>query len=103
MVNRPEPVATCVPPGTQPVLFHLPSGRVPTYVVIDRHGREQVRTSSLGVAVTAARRVLAEQGEVWVRASDATCAHIDPHRVATDTPSCPWIQTIAATLEEAPS
>jgi hypothetical protein len=53
------------------------------------------------VAMTAARRVLTEQGEVWVRASDDTCAHVDPHRVATDTPSCPWIQTVAATLEVA--
>ena len=43
--------------------------------------------------------VLIEQGEVWVRASDDTCAHIDPNRVATDTPSRPWIQTIAATQQ----
>jgi hypothetical protein len=102
-MNRPEQVASCVAPGGQPVLFHVPANRVPAYVVIDRHGREQVRTSSLGVAMTAARRVLTEQGEVWVRASDDTCAHIDPDRVATETPSCPWIQMIAATLEEAPS
>lgn len=100
-MNRPEPVPSCVAPGGQPVLFRLPTDRVPTYVVIDRNGIEQVHTSSLGVAMTAARRVLTEQGEVWVRASDNTCAHIDPHRVATDTPSCPWIQTIAATLEGA--
>jgi len=38
-------------------------------------------------------------GEVWVRASDDTCAHIDPNRVATDTPSRPWIQTIAASQQ----
>ena len=100
-MNRPELVASCVAPGGQPVLFRLPTGRVPTYVVIDGHGVEHLHTASLGVAMTAARRVLAEQGEVWVRASDDTCAHIDPHRVATDTPSCPWIQTIAATLEGA--
>lgn len=99
-MNRPEPAAWCVAPGGQPVLFHLPVDRVPTWVVVDRRGVEQVRTSSLGVAITAARRVLIEQGEVWVRASDDTCAHIDPHRVATDTPSCPWIRTVAATLEE---
>ena len=102
-MNHPQPVASCVAPGGQPVLFHVPADRVPTYAVIDRQGREQVRTSSLGVAMTAARRVLTEQGEVWVRASDDTCAHVDPRRVATDTPSCPWIQTIAATLEVAPS
>jgi hypothetical protein len=100
-MNRPEAVASCVAPGGQPVLFHVPTDRVPTYVVIDRHGREQARTSSLGVAMTTARRVLTEPGEVWVRASDDTCAHIDPHRVATDTPSCPWIQTIAATMQGA--
>jgi hypothetical protein len=90
-MSRVEPVVSCVAPGGQLVLFHVPTDRIPTYVVIDRYGREQVRTSSLGVAMTAARRVLTEQGEVWVRASDHTCAHIDPDRVATDTPSCPWI------------
>lgn len=100
-MNRPELVASCVAPGGQPVLFGLPTDRVPTYVVIDRHGTEPLHTSSLGVAMTAARRVLIEQGEVWVRASDDTCAHIDPNRVATDTPTCPWIRTIAASLEGA--
>ena len=100
-MNRPELVASCVAPGGQPVLFRLPTGRVLTYVVIDRHGCEHLHTSSLGVAMSAARQVLAEQGEVWVRASDDTCAHIDPNRVATDTPSCPWIQTITANLEGA--
>lgn len=100
-MNRPELVASCVAPGGQPVLFRLATGQVPTYVVIDRHGREHLRTSSLGVAMSAARQVLIEQGEVWVRASDDTCAHIDPQRVATDTPERPWIQTIAATLEGA--
>lgn len=102
-MNRLDQVASCVAPGGQPVLFHVVTDRVPTYVVVDRCGAEQVRTASLGVAMTAARRVLTEQGEVWVRASDDTCAHIDPHRVATDTPSCPWIRTLAATLEVAPS
>ena len=51
-MNRPELVASCVAPGGQPVLFRLPTGRVPTYVVIDRHGREHLHTSSLGVAMT---------------------------------------------------
>ena len=101
-MRRVEPVASYVAPGGQPVLFRVPSGRVPTYVVVDRAGQERVRTASLGVAMSAARRVLIEQGEVWVRASDHTCAHIDPDRVATDTPSCPWIQTVAATLEAPP-
>jgi hypothetical protein len=99
-VSRLELVASCVAPGVQPVLFHVTSALVPTYTVIDRDGRKQVHTSSLGVAMTAARRVLAEQGEVWVRASDDTCAHIDPCRVASDTPSCPWIQSVAASLGE---
>lgn len=101
-MHRPEPVASCVAPGAQPVLFHVPSDRVPVYRVIDRRGVEQARTTSLGVAVSVARRVLVEQGEVWIRASDDTTAHIDPQRVASDTPSCPWIQTIAATLEATP-
>ena len=99
-MNRPELMASCVAPGAQPVLFHVASALVPTFTVIDRHGREQVHTSSLGVAMTAARRVLVEQGEVWVRASDDTCAHIDPRRVASDTPSCPWIQSIAASWRQ---
>ena len=98
-MDRPQLVATCVAPGSQAALFRLPLDHAPTWVVIDRHGVEHVATSSLGVALTAARRVLIEQGEVWVRASDTTCAHIDPQRVATDTPECPWIQTIAASLE----
>lgn len=97
-MNRPELVATCVAPGGQPALFRLPSESAPTYVVVDRRGVEHLHTSSLGVAMTAARRVLIEQGEVWVRASDDTCAHIDPRRVATDTPECPWIRTVAASL-----
>lgn len=94
-----EVVESCVAPGGQPVLFHAPTEGVPTYVVVDRCGVEHVHTGSLGVAMTAARRVLIEQGEVWVRASDDTCAHIDPNRVATDTPSRPWIQTIAASQQ----
>jgi len=98
-VAQVEVVASCVAPGGQPVLFHVHTAAVPTYVVVDRHGVEHVHTGSLGVAMTAARHVLTEQGEVWVRASDDTCAHIDPHRVATDTPSCPWIQTIAASQQ----
>lgn len=101
-MSRPELMASCVAPGVQPALFHVPTDRVPTYRVIDRTGREHVNTASLGVALTAARRVLAEMGEVWVRASDDTCAHIDPERVATDTPTCPWIASLAASLEEAP-
>jgi hypothetical protein len=95
-------MASCVVPGVQPVLFHVPSGAIPTFMVIDRAGHEQVRTTSLGVALSAARQVLAEQGEVWVRASDGTCAHIDPERVGSDTPSCPWIQSLAASLEATP-
>ena len=91
-----EAVGSCVAPGGQPVLFHVPGAGSPSWSVIDRFGVVQVRTSSLGVAMTAARRVLIEQGEVWVHASDDSCAHIDPHRVATDTPTRPWIQTIAA-------
>lgn len=100
-MNRPEVVASCVAPGSQPTLFHLPSESAPTYVVVDRNGKEHIHTSSLGVAMTAARRVLIEQGEVWVRSSDDTCVHIDPQRVATDTPECPWIRTVAASHEGA--
>jgi hypothetical protein len=98
-VNEPTQVSACVAPGGQRVLFRLPAARVPTYAVIDRHGVEHVHTPALGVALTAARQVLVEQGEVWIRASDDTCAHIDPDRVATDTIGCPWILTIAASLE----
>ena len=101
-MNQPHQVASCVPPGAQQVLFHHASAQIPTYTVLDRRGRAQLSTTALGVALTAARRLLLEQGEVWVRASDDTCAHIDPDRVASDTPSCPWIQTIAASLETTP-
>lgn len=97
-----EQVASCVAPGRQPVLFHVPSGRVPTYSVIDRDGVERVRTTALGAAMTAARHLVVEQGQAWVRSSDDTTAHIDPTRVASDTPSCPWITTVATTLEEHP-
>lgn len=102
-MNRPELVASCVAPGSQPALFCLPSVSAPTYTVVDRRGVEHATTASLGVAMTAARRVLIEQGEAWLRASDDTCAHIDPRRVATDTPECPWIRTVAASLEGEPS
>lgn len=99
-MNQPDYVATCVAPGTQPVLFHLPGDEVPTYVVVDLRGTTHVTTTSLGVAVTAVRQVLLETGEAWVRGSDDCCAHITPRRVATDTPERPWIRTVAASLLE---
>lgn len=98
-MNHPDFVPTCVAPGGQHTLFHLSSDHAPTYTVLDRHGVAHATTASLGVAMTAARRVLREHGEVWLRASDDTCAHIDPHRVATDTPQCAWIRTVAASIE----
>ncbi len=101
-MHHPEPVSSCVAPGAQPVLFHVPSSRVPVDGGIDRRRVEKAGTTGLGVAVTLARRVLAEQSEVWIRASDDTTARIDPQRVASDTPSCPWIQTIAEALEATP-
>jgi hypothetical protein len=98
-VSEPLQVMSCSPPGSQQVLFRVPAGEAPTYAVIDRSGVEHLHTAALGVALTAARRVLVEQGEVWIRASDDTCARIDPERVETDTTSCPWILTVAASLE----
>ncbi|HQF93058.1 MAG TPA: hypothetical protein PLS46_02790 [Microthrixaceae bacterium] len=93
-----DEVGWCSAPGRQPVLFHVTATGAPSWSVIDRDGIVRVRSSSLGVAMTAARRVLIEQGEVWMHASDDSCAHLDPARVASDTPSLPWIQTIAAHL-----
>lgn len=98
-MRDPQQVSTCVAPGGQPALFYVPVSGAPWYTVLDRTGDEVVHTSALGVAVTAAKRVLIEQGEVWVRASDDICAHIDRARVATDTPTCPWIRSIAASLD----
>lgn len=96
-----EPVDVCVPPGGQVVLFRLPVVEVaPSYSVTDRDGCTRVRTNSLGVALTITRRVLLEQGEAWVRASDDTTAHIEGQQVRTDTPDLPWIASLAATLED---
>ena|SRR6266511_1719703 len=97
----PEPVAQCVPPGGQVVLFRLPvDTEAPSYAVTDRDGHTRVSTNSLGVALAVVRRVLAEHGEAWIRASDDTTAHFDGQRVSSDTPDRPWIASVAATLED---
>lgn len=93
-------VASCIPPGRQAVLLHVPSLMPHRYVVIGRDGVEHARSDALGVAASAARFLVAEQGEAWVRSSDDTTAHLGPGGlVETDTPSCPWIRTLTACLE----
>lgn len=92
-------VASCTPPGAQAVLLHVPADRAPSYAVLDRAGVERARSSTLGVVVTAARFLVAEQGEAWVRSSDDTTAHLGADGVSSDTPACPWIRTLTACLE----
>ena len=55
-------LASCTPPGGQAVLLHVPIDRRPAYVVLDRDGTEQARSSTLGVVATAARFLVVEQG-----------------------------------------
>ena len=91
---------SCVAPGAQGALFDLACDGPPRYAVLDRSGSEQARTAALGVALSAARRLVVEQGEAWVRSSDGATARIDASGVSTDTPNRPWIQTLALTLED---
>ena len=87
------------PPGVQPALFHLPCDGPPVYTVFDSDGRAHTRTTSLGVAATAARFLVTEGGEAWVRAADDTTARVDRHGVTSDQPNHPWITTLTSTLE----
>ena len=105
MSDRPATITAvevCVPPGAQPALFHLPAEGPPVYTVYDHDGRVQTRTTSLGVAATAVRFLVAEHGDAWIRAGDDTTAHIDPNGLASATPAHPWIRTLTATLETTP-
>ena len=97
-----EALAPLRPPGVQPALFHLPADGPPVYTVHDHDGRVQTRTTSLGVAATAARFLVAEHGEAWVRAGDDTTARIDHGGVTSDRPDHPWISTLTAALEATP-
>lgn len=90
------------PPGVQPAMFHLPADGPPVYTVHDPDGRVQTRTSALGVAATAARFLVAESGEAWVRTGDDTTAHIDASGVTSATPAHPWVTTLTTTLETTP-
>lgn len=96
------PCRASVPPGPQAALFDLPVDGAPVYTVLDRDGRVQTRTSSLGVAMAAVRHLVAEHGEAWVRTTDDTTAHIGPDGVTSDTPTRPWIRTLTTTLETSP-
>ena len=99
----PQPASpTLLPPGTQTALFHWPAVGPPVYTVHDHDGRVQTRTTSLGVAATAVRFLVAEHGTAWVRAGDDTTAHIDPTGLTSDTPNHPWIRTLTTTLETTP-
>ena len=101
-MDQPAPCPASVPPGAQAALFHLPVDGAPVYTVLDRDGRVQTRTSSLGVAMTAVRHLVAEHGDAWVRTTDDTTAHIGPGGVTSDTPTRPWIRTLTTTLETSP-
>lgn len=101
-MDQTAPCPASVPPGAQAALFHLPVDGAPVYTVLDRDGRVQTRTTSLGVAMTAVRHLVAEHGEAWVRTTDDTTAHIGPDGVTSDTPTRPWIRTLTTTLETSP-
>lgn len=94
-----DTLAPLRPPGVQPALFHMPGDGPPVYTVFDRDGHAHTRTASLGVAATAARFLVTEHGEAWVRAGDDTTARIDRDGVTSDQPDHPWITTLTATLE----
>ena len=99
----PQPASpTLLPPGAQTALFHWPAVGPTVYTVHDHDGRVQTRTTSLGVAATAVRFLVAEHGNAWVRAGDDTTAHIDPTGLTSDTPNHPWIRTLTTTLETTP-
>lgn len=101
-MDQPALCLVGVPPGAQAALFHLPVDGAPAYTVLDRDGNVQTRTTSLGVAMTAARHLVAEHREAWVRTTDDTTAHIGPDGVTSDTPTRPWIRTLTTTLETSP-
>ncbi|MFT3851358.1 MAG: hypothetical protein QM733_01235 [Ilumatobacteraceae bacterium] len=94
-----DTIAPLRPPGVQPALFHVPCAGPPTYTVFDRDGRPHTHTASLGVAATAARFLVAEHGEAWVRSADDTTARITPTGVTSDRPDHPWVTTLTATME----
>jgi hypothetical protein len=96
---EPDTLTALRPPGVQPALFHLPCAGPPVYTVLDRDGRPHTRTSSLGIAATAVRFLVAQHGEAWVRAGDDTTARVDERGVTSDRPDHPWITTLASTME----
>jgi len=83
----------------QGLLFALPTEGPPRFDVIDRTGRTQVTTGSLGVAVTAARHLAAVDAEAWIASTDGTTARLDRAGLASSTPDQPWIRTVASTMQ----
>jgi len=94
-----EFVPDCTPPGTQGLLFALPTEGPPRFHVIDRTGRTQVTTASLGVAVTAARHLVAIDAEAWIASTDGTTARLGHVGIASSTPDRPWIRTVASAMQ----
>jgi hypothetical protein len=92
-------VPDCAPPGTQGLLFALPTAGPPRYDVIDRTGRTQVTTGSLGVAVTTARHLVTVDAVAWIASTDGTTARLDRAGIASSTPDRPWIRTVASTMQ----
>jgi len=97
-MTEPEFRAECTAPGRQAVLFHEPSGAAPSYRVVDRDGMTQARTRALGIAVTVAAHLVAEHGEAWICATDGSTVRVDPAGVSSDTPTRPWVRSVASTI-----
>lgn len=92
-------VPDCAPPGTQGLLFVVPTEGPPRFEVIGRDGTAHVTTGSLGVAVTAARHLVAVENEAWITSTDGTTARLDHSGIASSTPDRPWIRTVASTMQ----
>ena len=91
----------CVAPG-QVVLFRIPAERRPTtFTVIDAAGRARLETCLLPAAMFFTQLLLLADGEVWVRASDATTAHVATGGIGSDDPDRGWVRSLAAQLEVA--
>lgn len=98
-MRKPHLLTSIRPPGVQAALFHLPYPAPPRYSVFDCNGNRHTLTTSLGVAATAARYLVAQDGEAWVRTADDVTARVDERAVTSDRPDHPWIKTLTSTLE----
>ena len=86
-------------PHTQTRLFGALEGeRVRVWDVVTGDGHTHTRTTTLGVAVTIARHLARDGGDVWVIAKDGSTAHVTPTGVYSPTPDLAWIATLTNSL-----